>query len=72
MDLANLECNLKTTLSEETAHPIVYHYSTHLSVDIQLNGLIKCREDLGVQMQLTQVIFCSLGWISPESAALRQ
>ena len=60
------------TLSEETAHPTVYHHLSQLSVDIQLNGLIKCREDLGVQMQLTHVIFRSLSWISLEPEALRQ
>ena len=30
-----------------------------LSVNIQFSGLIKFREDLGDQMQLTQVSFCS-------------
>ncbi len=50
----------------------VYHHLSQFSVDIQLNKLIKYREDSGVQMQLTQVIFCVLSWISPESAALRQ
>ena len=34
---------------------------------------MKCRVDSGVQMKLTQVIFCSLSWIyCPESGALRQ
>ena len=54
---------LSTTLSEKIAHPTVYHHLGQLSVDIQLNGLIKCREDSGVQMKLTQVIFHSLSWI---------
>ncbi len=36
------------TLSEETAHPTVYHLLSQVSVDMQLSGLIKCREDLGV------------------------
>ncbi len=31
----------KSTLSEEIAHPTVYHHLSELSVDIQLNGLIK-------------------------------
>ncbi len=46
--------------------------SSQLSVDIQLNGLIQCREDSGVQMKLTHMIFRSLSSILPESAALRQ
>ena len=55
----------------EIAHPSCISSSHHqLSVDIRLSGLIKFREDPGVEMQLTQVIFCSLGWISPESAVL--
>ncbi len=58
------------TLSEETAHPTVYHHLSQLSVDIQLRGVIKCSEDSGVIVQLTQVVFRSLRWISPESAAL--
>ena len=37
-------------LSEEIAHPTVYHHLSQLSVDIQLNGLIKCREDSGVPL----------------------
>ena len=48
------------TLSEETAHPTVYHHLSQFSVDIQLSGLIKYREDSGVLMQLMQVIFHSL------------
>ncbi len=48
------------TLSEEIAHPTVYHHLSQLSVDIQLNCLNKCRENSGVQMKLTQVIFRSL------------
>ncbi len=59
-------------LSEEIAHPTVYHHLSQLSVYIQLNKLIKCKEDSGFQMQLTQVTFPSLSLISPESAALRQ
>ena len=51
------ECH---TLSEETAHPTVYHHLSQLSFDIQWNGLIKCSEDSGLLMQLTHVIFCSL------------
>ncbi len=58
------------TLSEEIAHPTVYDHLSQLSVDIQLSGLIKCREDLGVQMQLTPVIFSSLGRVSLESTVL--
>ncbi len=46
--------------------------SNHGSVDIQLNGLIKFREDPSVQVQLTQVISRSLGWISPEPTVLKQ
>ncbi len=37
---------IEQPLSEEIAHPTVYHLS-QLSVDIQLAGLIKCREDSG-------------------------
>ncbi len=59
-------------LSEETAHPTVYHHLSQLSVDIQLSGLIKCREDSGLLIQLIQVIFRSLSWISHESAAIIQ
>ncbi len=40
------------TLSEKIAHPTVYHHLSQLSVDIQLNGLVKCKEDSGVQMKL--------------------
>ena len=36
------------TLSEEIAHPTVYHHLSQLSADIQLNELIKCTEDSGV------------------------
>ena len=51
-------------LSEEIAHPTVYHHLSQLSVYIQSVGLIKCRENPGVQMQLTWVISHSIGWIS--------
>ena len=61
-----------TSLSEEIAHSPVNHHPSQLSVDIQLNGLIKGKEDSGVQMQVAQVISRSPSWISPESAALRQ
>ncbi len=54
------------TLSEEIAHPTVYHHLSQLSVNVQLNGLIKCMEDSVVQMQLNQVIFSSLSWILPD------
>ena len=33
--------------SEEIAHPSVTHHLSQLSVDIQLSGLIKFREDPG-------------------------
>ena len=59
-------------LSEEIAHPTVYHHLSQLSVDIQLSGLIKGRENSGVQVPLTQAISYSLGWISPESTELMQ
>ena len=52
-----------SALSEETAHPTVYDHLSQVSVDNQLSGLAKCREDSGVQMPLSQVIFCSLAWI---------
>ncbi len=42
------------TLSEETAHPAAYHHLSQLSV----YRLIKFRQHSGVQMQMTQVIFC--------------
>ena len=48
------------TLSEEIAHSTVYHHLSQISVHIQLNGLINYREDSGVQMLLTRVIFCLL------------
>ncbi len=57
------------TLSEETAQPIVYHQLSQVSVDMQLSGLIKCREDSDVLMQMTQLIFRPLSWVLPESAA---
>ena len=57
------------TLSEETAQPTVYHHLSQISVDMQLSGLIKCREGTGVLMQVTQLIFCPLSWVLPESAA---
>ena len=60
------------TLSGAIAHPTVYHHLSKLSVDIQLSGLIKCRENPGVQMQLTQVISHSLGCISPKFTMLMQ
>ncbi len=44
------------TLSEEIAHPTIYQHLSQLSVDIQLNGLIKCRED---STHLEQVLSCS-------------
>ena len=62
---------LNIPLLEETAHLTVYYSLSQLSVDIQLSGL-KCKEDPGVQMQQTKVIFHSLSWISPESSTLRQ
>ncbi len=58
------------TLSEEIANPTVYHHLRQVSVDNQLSGLTKCKEDSCVQMKRSQVIFCSLGWISPESTVL--
>ena len=51
------------SLSEKIAHPTGYHHLSQLSVDIQLDGLNKCRENSGVQMKLTQAIFRSLSWI---------
>ncbi len=57
------------TLSEEVAHPTVYNHPSQVSVDNQLSGLAKCREDSGVQMPLSQVVFCSLAliYLSPLS-----
>ncbi len=43
------------TLSEKIAHPTVYHHLSQLSVDIQLNGLIKCREDLELVISYSSV-----------------
>ncbi len=57
------------TLSEEIPHPTVYHHLSQLSVDMQLNGLIKCREDSCAKMQLIQVIFRYLRWVPTQSAA---
>ncbi len=45
---------INDTLSEETPHHTVYHHLSQFSVDIHLSGLIK---NLGVQMQMTHVIF---------------
>ncbi len=56
-------------LSEETAQPIVYHNLSQVSLDMQLSGLIKCREDSGVLMQVTQLILPPLSWLLPESAS---
>ncbi len=39
---------------KKIAHPTVYQHLSQLSVDIQLNGLIKCRENSGVQMKRLQ------------------
>ncbi len=55
-------------LSEETAQPTVYHHLSQVSVDMQLSGLVKCREDTGVLMQVTQLIFRPLSWVLPEPA----
>ncbi len=55
-------------LSEETAQPTVYHHLSQVSVDMQLSGLIKCREDSGVLLQVTQLYFRPLSWVLPESA----
>ncbi len=70
--LSEVTVCVSPTLSEKIAHPTVYHHLSHLSVDIQLSGMIKCRENPGVQMQQTQVIFRSLGWTSHESTMLMQ
>ena len=56
------------TLLEETAQLTVYHHLSQFSVDMQLSRLIKCREDTGVLMQVTQLIFRPLSWVLPESA----
>ncbi len=64
--------SIASALSEEMAHSTEYHHLSQFSVNIQLNGLIKCREDSGIQMKLTQLVFHLLSWISPESASLRQ
>ncbi len=52
-------------LSEEIAHPTVYHYYlSQISVNIQLNGLTKCKKDSGaadpgdfpfIQLEITWV-----------------
>ncbi len=54
------------TLSEETAQPTVYHHLSQVSVDMQLSGMIKCRENSGVLMQVTLLIFRTLSWVLPE------
>ena len=43
----------EVTLSETTPHSTVFHHLSHLSVDIQYSGLIKFKENSGVQTQLT-------------------
>ncbi len=43
--VASLIYTMKKSLSEETAQPTVNNHLTHLSVDIQLSGLFKFRED---------------------------
>ncbi len=53
----------ESTRSEEIAHPTVYNHLTQVSVDNQMSGLAKCREDSDGQMPLRQVVFCSLAWI---------
>ncbi len=35
---------------KKTAHSTAYHHPSHISVDVQLSGLIKFREYSGVQM----------------------
>ena len=37
---------LSLSLKKKIAHSTVYHHPSHLSVDVQLSGLIKFREDL--------------------------
>ncbi len=58
------------TLRKKIAHSTVYHNLSHLYVDIQSGGLIKFRENSGVQMSLTHVIFRYLEWMSPETSVL--
>ncbi len=59
---ANLIYSIYHALSERIAHPTVHHHLSQLSVYIQLNGLVKCREDSSVHMNLTLVIFRLLSW----------
>ncbi len=61
----------KPTLSEEIAHSTVYHHLIQLTVNIQLHGLIKWREDSGVQIQLTQMIFRSLSCMTVDPSDIQ-
>ncbi len=54
---------MELALSEETAHSTVYHHLSQLSVEIQVSGLIKFREESGVQIQLTDSLFTGLDGI---------
>ena len=56
-------------LSEEIAHPTRYHHLSQISVDIQWNGLIKCREQSSAS-DPHDLRFTQLDQL--ESAALRQ
>ena len=60
------------TLSEKIAHSTEFHHLNQLSVDIQQSGLIKFRENSGVQTQLTQGVSHSLDWTSPEPIVLME
>ena len=68
-----LNClNSFNTLSEKIAHSTVFHHLSHLSVDIQWSGLIKYRENSGVQTKLAQVGSHSLDWVWPQSTVLME
>ncbi len=62
----------QTTLSEKIAYPTVYHHLSQLSVDIQLNGLIKFKEIFSCSNEAVPGDFMFTQLDTTESGALRQ
>ena len=49
-----------------------FQWFLHHNYQVSLSGRIKFKEDSGVHMQLTKVIFRSLDWMSTEHTVLMQ
>ncbi len=64
--------SLQSTLSEKIAHSTVFHHLSHLSVDNQWSGLIKYRENSGVQTKLTRMGSHSVDWTWPQCTVLME